>query len=153
MERGQLVVGVSSAPLFEQLASAIKGGGAWLNGEPIKVSEVDTIAAATLSAGNLASLAASSLWQKYGELVTRVDRGRGYGDFYHYHLLAAGSVDIVIESDVNILDIAALSVIVEAAGGKFTDLKGHSPGLETTTVLATNGRLHQAVQGILANDD
>ena len=49
---------------------------------------------------------------------------RGYGDFYHYHLLAAGKLDAVIESDVNILDIAALSLIVEEAGGRFTDLDG-----------------------------
>jgi fructose-1,6-bisphosphatase/inositol monophosphatase family enzyme len=42
----------------------------------------------------------------------------------HYHLLARAALDVVIESDVNILDIAALTVIVEEAGGKFTDLKG-----------------------------
>ena len=50
-----------------------------------------------------------------------------------------------IESDVNILDIAALTVIVEEAGGKFTDLEGAPVGLETTTVLATNGPLHDTI--------
>ena len=53
-----------------------------------------------------------------------VNRIRGYGDFVHYHLLARGSLDVVIESDVNILDIAALTVIVREAGGTFTDLEG-----------------------------
>ena len=48
----------------------------------------------------------------------------------------------MIVSDVNILDIAALAVIVEAAGGRFTDLEGRAPGLETSSVLATNGKLH-----------
>ena len=51
----------------------------------------------------------------------------------------------MIESDVNILDIAALAVIVEAAGGKFTDLRGQKPGLDTTSVLAANARLHATV--------
>jgi histidinol-phosphatase len=51
----------------------------------------------------------------------------------------------VLESDVNILDIAALSVIVEEAGGRFTDLDGAPLTLDTTTVLATNGLLHEAV--------
>jgi histidinol-phosphatase len=51
----------------------------------------------------------------------------------------------VIESDVNILDIAALAVIVEAAGGRFTDLEGRAVGLATTSVLATNGKLHEEV--------
>ena len=49
----------------------------------------------------------------------------------------------MVESDVNVLDIAALVVIVEEAGGLFTDLGGQPVGLDTTTVLATNGRLHQ----------
>ena len=60
-------------------------------------------------------------------------------------LLASAKIDVVIESDVNILHIAALAVIVEAAGGRFTDLEGRAPGLETTSVLATNGKLHDAV--------
>ena len=57
----------------------------------------------------------------------------------HYHLLARGALDVVIESDVNILDIAALSVIVREAGGTFTDLAGGAVGLGTTSVLASNG--------------
>ena len=61
----------------------------------------------------------------------------------HYHLLARGALDLVIESDVNILDIAALTVIVEEAGGRFTDLAGGPVGLATTSVLASNGPLHQ----------
>ena len=51
----------------------------------------------------------------------------------------------MIESDVNILDIAALTVIVEEAGGRFTDLKGAAVNLDTTTVLATNGALHESI--------
>jgi len=51
----------------------------------------------------------------------------------------------VIESDVNILDIAALTVLVREAGGTFTDLQGAEVGLGTTTVLATNGPLHSRV--------
>jgi len=52
---------------------------------------------------------------------------------------------VVIESDVNILDIAALTVIVEEAGGRFTDLTGAPVGLATTSVLATNAALHAPV--------
>jgi histidinol-phosphatase len=54
-------------------------------------------------------------------------------------------LDVVIESDVNILDIAALTVIVREAGGQFTDLSGGDVGLATTTVLATNGPLHSTI--------
>jgi histidinol-phosphatase len=81
--------------------------------------------------------------------VSRVNRIRGYGDFLHYHLLASGRIDAVIESDVNILDIAALVVIIEEAGGRFTDLDGRSVTVGTTSVLATNGVLHERLRAAL----
>src|SRR6202022_1643236 len=102
--------------------------------------------ASIVSTGNLKTLARSSSWGRFGELIGKVSRVRGYGDFVHYHLLARGALDVVIESDVHILDVAALTVIVREAGGTFTDLRGGPVGLNTTTVLATNGPLHDTVQ-------
>ncbi len=146
MHRGRLVLGVSSAPVYGELAWAERGQGAWLNGQRLRVSNIATPEDAALSAGNLKTLAGSAQWGAYGALVARLSRIRGYGDFLHYHLLAAGKVDAVVESDVNILDIAALVTIVEEAGGRFTDLSGGEVGLATTTVLATNGVLHTTVR-------
>jgi len=142
---GRIVLGVSAAPAYGELAWAERGGGAWLDGRRIGVSAVATLDRAILSTGNLKTLAAGPGWSRFGRLVGEVDRLRGYGDFVHYHLLARGALDAVLESDVNILDIAALSVIVEEAGGRFTDLDGAPLTLDTTTVLATNGPLHEAV--------
>jgi histidinol-phosphatase len=149
MHRGRLIVGVSSAPVYGELAYAEIGKGAWLDERTIKVSEIDAIEDCAISAGNLKTLAKSRHWSSFGELVARANRIRGYGDFLHYHLLAAGKIDVVIESDVNILDIAALAVIVEAAGGKFTDLQGRPLTLATTSVLAANAKLHGVVQQAL----
>ena len=145
MHRGRLVVGVSSAPAYGELAYGEIGTGAWLGDTPIRVSEVQTLEGAALSTGNLKTLATGPQWPAFGRLVGRLNRIRGYGDFLHYHLLAAGKIDAVVESDVNILDIAACAVIVEAAGGRFTDLEGRPLTLASTSVLATNGRLHDAV--------
>jgi histidinol-phosphatase len=145
LHEGRLELGVSSAPVYGELCWAERGRGAWLDGQRLAVSGVGTLDAATLSSGNLRTLAASPAWGRYGQLVGSVNRIRGYGDFLHYHLLAAGRIDAVIESDVNILDIAALVVVVEEAGGRFTDLAGREVGFDTTTVLATNGRLHEPV--------
>ena len=100
--------------------------GACLNGKRISVSKVSALDAAIVSTGNLKSLAASQAWSRFGGLIGGINRIRGYGDFVHYHLLARGALDVVIESDVNILDIAALTVIVEEAGGKFTDLEARA---------------------------
>ena len=138
MRGTELIVGVSNAPGFKEMAYAEKGQGAWLNGEKIAVGDIAELSKATLSLGNIASIAGKPQWQTVGELVQQVHRIRGYGDFYHYHLLASGKIDIILESDVNILDIAALAVIVNEAGGCFTDLSGKQLTLETTSVLACN---------------
>jgi histidinol-phosphatase len=150
MRAGRIVLGVSSAPVYGELAHAESGCGAYLNGRRLRVSEVDMLEAASLSAGNLRSLALGSRWQAFGAVVARVNRIRGYGDFLHYHLLAGGKIDAVVESDVNILDIAATVAIVGEAGGRFTDLDGREIDLETTSVLATNGRLHDDLRAALA---
>ncbi len=145
MRAGEIVLGVSSAPVYGELAHAERGRGAYLNGERLSVSDIAAIDDAALSSGNLRTLARGGRWSAYGALVARVARIRGYGDFLHYHLLAAGKIDAVIESDVNVLDIAAALAIVAEAGGRFTDLDGRPITLASTSVLATNGRLHDAV--------
>jgi histidinol-phosphatase len=149
MRGGRFVLGVSSAPVYGELAWAEEGVGAFMNARPIRVSEVATLGVSIVSTGNLKTLARSAGWARFGDLIGRVSRVRGYGDFVHYHLLARGSLDVVIESDVHILDIAAVTVIVREAGGTFTDLRGDPVGLDTTTVLATNGALHGAVAEVL----
>lgn len=149
LRAGRLVLGVSSAPVYGELAWAEEGGGAWLNERAIRVSGITALADAVVSSGNLKTLTAGAQWSRFGELIRRVNRIRGYGDFVHYHLLARGALDVVIESDVNILDIAALSVIVREAGGMFTDLQGGPLGLDTTSVLASNGALQASVLATL----
>lgn len=146
MRDDEVLVGVSSAPLFGEMAWATRGGGAFLNGERIRVSDVDSVPAASLSTGNIASLAKDSeAWSRYGQLVQQVNRVRGYGDFLHYHLLARGAIDIVIESDLNILDVAALSLVVEEAGGTFTTLAGARAHTGMRSALAANAQLHGEV--------
>jgi histidinol-phosphatase len=149
MRGGQIVLGVSSAPVYGELAHAECGRGAFLNGKPLRVSDIASIESAALSTGNLKSLASGPQWPRFGALVARLNRIRGYGDFLHYHLLAAGKIDAVVESDVNILDIGALVAIVTEAGGSFTELTGAPITLQSTTVLASNGRLHEAVLAAL----
>lgn len=160
MYQGELILGVSCAPCWNDVGELIwaeRGEGAWIGGlsEPLErfqrlqVSEIDELSKATLSTGNLARLAAApQQWTELGRLITQVHRIRGYGDFLHYHLLASGRLDVIVESDVNILDIAALTVIVREAGGELTDLDGGPVDLETHTVLATNGRLAGQFAGL-----
>ena len=150
MRAGKLVLGVSAATAYGELAWAERGEGAFLDGKPVRVSQTARRDAAIVSTGNLKTLALNAQrWARFGALIPQISRIRGYGDFVHYHLLARGALDVVIESDVNILDIAALTVIVEEAGGRFTDLDGGAVGLSTSSVLATNGLLHEDMRASL----
>jgi histidinol-phosphatase len=149
MHRGELLLGVSSAPAHGEMAWAARGAGAELEGIPAHVRDISTLADACISTGNLQSLARSDKWASLGSIFAEVNRTRGYGDYYHYHRLAGGQLDAVIESDVNVLDIAALYVIVTEAGGVFTDLEGRPVGLNTTSVLAATPGLHPQLLEIL----
>ncbi|MEO0422457.1 MAG: inositol monophosphatase family protein [Pseudomonadota bacterium] len=148
-EDGDLVLGVSAAPAFGDLAFAERGVGAWLNDQPLAVSSLDALGDSTISIGNVGRLAADDRWQAIGRLAQETARFRGYGDFYHYHLLASGRLEGVIESDVNIFDVAALAVIVREAGGAVSDLAGGAFTLESTDILATNGALHERLLTML----
>ena len=145
MVKGELVIGVSCAPAMDELAWAITGEGAFLNGNSLRVSQVSELQQSTISTGNLNSIANSDSWQVLGEIIAGCGKTRGYGDFYHYHRLAAGQLEIVLESDLNILDIAALTVIIREAGGIVSDLYGEAVGLNTSSLLATNRKLHQTL--------
>jgi histidinol-phosphatase len=150
MHAGEIVAGVSAADAYGERMWATRGGGAFLasgGGEPRRtsVSQATAFDANTaISTGNLKSLASGPRWNALADLVRRSGRMRGYGDFVHYHLLARGAIDLVVESDLNILDIAPLVLLVREAGGVFTDLDGRDIGLETRSALAGTPVLHAA---------
>ncbi len=154
MHENEIIVGVSNGMMFSELAWAAKGQGARLNDEVIHCSDIESLGEASLSTGNIKTLATNqAAWQGLATLSTQVNRTRGYGDFYHYHLLASGKIDIIVESDVNILDIAALSLIVTEAGGCFTDLQGQPPALDTTSVLTSAATWSYNAGRLLANTE
>lgn len=137
MHRGKIVVAVSNAPALQEMAVATVGCGAQIKAREVRGSGLEALEQAFLSTGNIKTLAGNNRrWKQLGEIMQCVARVRGYGDFCHYHQLACGQADLVIESDVNILDIAALSLIVTESGGVFTTLEGDPISLETTSVLA-----------------
>lgn len=153
MHGGKLILGVSCAPAMNELVWATRGGGAYDENGRLHVSNVNNISQASISTGNIQSLAAGNRWPALGQILANADRTRGYGDYYHYHRLAAGQLDAVIESDVNILDIAALKLIVTEAGGVFTDLDGMAVNLDTRSVLAATPSLHAALSAELVRVD
>jgi histidinol-phosphatase len=147
MHDGELVLGVSNAPMLTELMYAERGKGCYLNGKRVKVSEVDKVEDSYLSFGNLNYFAKHGNAAALLKLAQDVRWSRGIGDLWSYHLLAQGKLDIVIEAQTKLWDIAALTVIVEEAGGRFTQLDGNLVGAKAKSALASNGWIHDEVLG------
>jgi histidinol-phosphatase len=150
-------VGVVSAPALGRRWWASLRGGAYagkslMSATHIHVSDVSTMEDASLSYASISAWVESHQGQQFVDLLRRCWRTRAYGDFWSYMLLAEGGVDIACEPELALHDMAACSIIVTEAGGKFTDLDGR-PGPLGTGGYATNGRLHDAVLAQLALDD
>jgi histidinol-phosphatase len=145
---GELQVGVVSAPALGRRWWASRGGGAFADGQPIGVSKVGRLADASLSYAGLGGWAARGLAESFDDLTRRCWRTRGYGDFWQHMLVAEGAVDVAVEPEVSLWDLAALQVIVEEAGGRFTDLEGRARP-DGGSAVTTNGILHDEVLSIL----
>ena len=151
MKDEELILGVSNAPLLNELLYAETGDGAFLNGEPIAVSSVTHPADAMICHGGLRWFTEKGTFTGVYNLINDVARSRGFGDFYMYHLLASARADVVVEAAISVWDIAAITVIVREAGGKVTDIHGHPITKETDSLVATNGSLHDIVLDYFKN--
>ena len=145
MKGADLILGVSNAPLLNELLYAEAGGGAFLNGKPIAVSSVTQPEEAMICHGGLRWFTEKGTFPGVYNLINAVARSRGFGDFYMYHLVASGRADVVVEAAISIWDIAAITVIVREAGGKVTDIQGQPVTKDTASLAATNGVLHDTV--------
>lgn len=146
---GRDVVGVASAPALGTRFDGIAGGPARQDGRTIHVSDIDRLADAEVAFGGLSHFGERQLGTVPQLLTHASARQRGYGDFWNHCLVAAGSSDVAIEAVVSLWDLVAVKVIVEAAGGRFTDLDG-VPTADGGSALSTNGRLHEQVLAVLA---
>lgn len=147
-------VGVISAPALGQRWWACTGRGAWTcatGGQPrrISVSGVRDLADAYLSTTDLGSWTRYHSRQAYLALADACWETRAFGDFWSHCLVAEGAMDLAAEAIVNPWDVAAVQVIVEEAGGTFTDLTG-AARFDGGSALSSNGLLHDSALAVLA---
>jgi len=146
---GAIVAAVVSAPaLSRRRWWAVRGEGAFADDNPIRVSEVSELDDAQLLFGGLKAWKRTGFLDRLVDLGLRCWRGRGFGDFWMHMLVAEGAADIAVEPEVSLWDLAAVSLIVEEAGGRFTDLSGRATP-SGGSALSTNGLLHEEVLTIL----
>jgi histidinol-phosphatase len=141
---GRVEVGVVSAPALHRRWWAARGEGAFVNGRRIRVSQVANLADAVLSYASLTSWERHGLGEQFLTLAGSCWRTRGFGDFWSHMLVAEGAADLAVEPEVELWDLAAPQVIVEEAGGRFTDLGG-TPTPAGGSVVSSNGLLHDQV--------
>ena len=150
----QVAVGVVSAPALGRRWWAARGlgahaGASYADGRRLQVSGVTSLADAHLSYSSLTG------WEDRGRLDGLLDlsrnvwRTRAFGDFWSHVLVAEGAVDISCEPEVSLWDLAALQVVVEEAGGRFTDLSGVARP-DGGSVVCSNGALHDEALAALA---
>ena len=147
--QGELALGVCSAPALGRRWWAVRGGGAFADGRPVRVSDVATIAEAHLAYSDIGSFGKHGLGPQLAELTERCWRARGLGDFWMHVLVAEGAFDAAAEPIANLWDLAAVQIIVEEAGGRFTNLAGVATP-DGGSAVSSNARLHEEVLSALA---
>ena len=146
--KGEMIAGVSYAPAEGHLFRALRGDGAYKADRRVRVSDVSALEQALACYSGVQFFQEAGKERQFLNVLRGVDRARGFGDYYGFVLLAQGSCDLMVDYGVHIWDIAGLKVIVEEAGGRFTDWDG-GHDLERPDCLATNGKLHDAALALL----
>mgnify|MGYP001298491567 CR=1 FL=1 len=157
MDGDQPVVGLVSAPALGRRWWAATGHGAYAgralsDATPIRVSGVRQLADASVCYSSLTGWEANGRLDRVLDLFRECWRSRAFGDFYGYMLLAEGAVDVMMEPELSLWDVAALIPIVTEAGGTFTDLTGRCDPAGGSAV-ATNGHLHEELLRRLSGHD
>ena len=142
------VLGVVNAPALGERYEAVRGGGARLNGQPIRVSRADRLNRAFVLHGSVELVLEGPYAASLQEVFRDARRNRGFGDFWGHMLVARGSADAMFERELATWDFAALQVIVEEAGGRVTTFEG-GPLEHGGSVLSTNRVLHDEIMARL----
>ena len=149
LDDGVPQVGVVSAPALHRRWWAATGAGAFVTvgdsaARRLSVSSVAQLNSASLSFSSLSGWNQLGLRDRFLDLTDEVWRVRAFGDFLSYCFVAEGAVDIAVEPEVSVWDLAPLDILVREAGGSFTSLDGN-PGPHGGSAVATNGLLHDQV--------
>ena len=112
-------------------------------------SVVPTVKEAMLVFGGASFMRRGGWWPAYERLIDASWRQRGYGDYFGYTFVARGQAEAMIDVDLKPWDLASLKVIIEEAGGRFTDFAGE-PTIYGGTAVASNGLVHEEILNLIA---
>lgn len=147
-KNGEIILGVVYNPALDEMFWAEKGLGAFKNGKQIKVSEISELKDSQFNFGAPNRIRKFGLWDGFTEIVERTARQRGFGDYIAFAHVFEGKAEAHLEVGLKAWDLAPMKIIVEEAGGQFSDLSG-GKSVYTGSCLVTNGLVHSQFLGIL----
>jgi len=145
---GQPTVGVVNIPALDEIVYAATGVGCFWNGKPARVSSTTSLEEGLLLCTDFTECRTYGFGAAAEELQRRAKSSRTWGDCYGYVLVATGRADVMLDPVMNVWDCAALSPVIEEAGGTFTDWRGERT-VTGGNAIATNGVLFDEVMGIV----
>ena len=150
---GEPILGVSYFPALDEMVYAEQGQGCFLNDKQVHVTSRTTTKGGFLACGGPNSMVKYGRWKPFEELSSHAVATRTWSDAYGHCLVATGRVDAMIDPVVSRWDLSAIKIIVEEAGGRFTDFRGENPfdrgdiGLEA---ISSNGLVHDELLKVYA---
>ncbi len=144
LDQGEPVLGIIDLPALGERVWATRGGGAFRNGAPCRVSTVSSLDEALLLDGSATTMERLGYGPAWAELRRQARLHRGWGDCYGHFLVATGAAEIMADPLVEIWDIAPMATILPEAGGRFTSFGG-ATSVRDRSGFSSNGLLHQTV--------
>lgn len=144
----RMVAAAVAIPGQGETYDAVLGGGARCNGETIRVSTIDRLDKALFCYETPQWFRNNGLAEAYERLIAATALCRGLCDAYGHMLVASGRAEVVVEPQLSTWDVAATSLVVSEAGGRFSDLAG-TPSIRSGNAIVTNGLLHGPVLALV----
>ena len=151
LDGDEAILGIAHFPALNETVYGVKGGGAFWNGRRAQVSHVDKLADAVLLSSELNYFEPVGKGDAWRRLLAATYIQRTWGDAYGYALVATGRAEIMVDATMNVWDCAPWQVILEEAGGTFTDWQGTAT-IHGGNSVATNGRLLAQVMALIEGD-
>lgn len=148
VEGEQVLAGAAAFPAVRETLAAARGEGCWWNGARTMVSAVDTLAQSTVLATDAGFLRTPERGAAFHALAGRAGNARTWGDCYGYLLVATGRAELMTDGQLSPWDAASLIVMIEEAGGVFTDWQGRATAFGDGAI-ATNRALAAACRQAL----
>lgn len=136
-----VVAAAVGIPGLDEWYDAVLGGGARLDERPIRVSRVPAIAGSLVCYETPAWFAKNGMSATFTELCATAQLSRGITDAYGHMLVATGRAELMVEPQLAVWDVAATSLVVREAGGRFSDLAG-TPSIRSGNAVVSNGLVH-----------